>query len=210
MHVIPLHLADVTYPEWHPRAGETGPVLAFAITGGARRFLVDSGIGPPQPRIDALYQPRRFDLSRALAGAGIDAAKIAGIICTHLHFDHCGGNGALDAPVYVQRAEREAAREPGYTIPEFVDLPDRRYVLLDGDAEVAPRIRIVATPGHTPGHQAVVVDTAEGPVAIAGQAVERASEYAPASDDPAVARLAALDPVAVHFSHDAEIWRRSS
>jgi glyoxylase-like metal-dependent hydrolase (beta-lactamase superfamily II) len=42
--------------------------------------------------------------------------------------------------------------------------------ILDGDTELLPGIRCVVMPGHTPGHQAVYVDTASGPTIIAGDA----------------------------------------
>ena len=43
------------------------------------------------------------------------------------------------------------------------------YELLDGEAEVAPGLRLLPTPGHSPGHQSLVVETSAGTVVIAGQ-----------------------------------------
>ena len=55
------------------------------------------------------------------------------------------------------------------------------YEILDGEEEILPRIRVVPTPGHTDGHQSLVVDCAEGPVVLLGQAYEFASDCAKAA-----------------------------
>jgi glyoxylase-like metal-dependent hydrolase (beta-lactamase superfamily II) len=84
---------------------------------------------------------------------------------------------------------------------------------------------VIPTPGHAPGHQSLVVETGEGNVLIAGQALlsllewsggadEMLSGEPPADDDrheayvTSVRRLRELDPVRVHFVHDPEIWTR--
>jgi hypothetical protein len=84
-------------------------------------------------------------------------------------------------PLFVQRAELAAALEPGYTVPALVDFPGATYEQLDGEAEILPGVRVVPTPGPTPGHQSLVVDCAEGPVVLLGQAYEFASDWARAA-----------------------------
>jgi len=76
----------------------------------------------------------------------------------------------LNARVYVQKAELEFFRKP--------HLIDHRYepellegvnvVALEGDAEIADGIRVLLTPGHTPGGQSVVVNTSRGRAVITG------------------------------------------
>ncbi len=53
--VIPLHLADVTYPPSNPLAGQEGPVFAFAIRHPDGLVLVDTGIGEGNAWIDENY-----------------------------------------------------------------------------------------------------------------------------------------------------------
>lgn len=160
--VEPLHVADVTFPGWHPRAGENGPAFAFLPLGDSGPLLVDTGLGPPHAGIDEWYRPRRYSSEVALLGHGLRLGDIRAVVLSHLHFDHVG-NAHLFAgvPLYVQRAERDAARESRYTIAEFVDFEGARYELLDGDYELRPGVRVLATPGHTPGHQSVAVETNE-------------------------------------------------
>lgn len=86
-------------------------------------------------------------------------------------FDHCGGNRlfAGRVPIHVQRIELEDARAEGqYTIWEWVDFPGAEYVEHDGEAEILPGVRLVPAPGHTRGHQIVVVETDDGPVVLGG------------------------------------------
>src|SRR5439155_26216871 len=92
--VVPLHLADVTYPGSHPLAGKDGPVLAFAIRHQNGVVLVDTGIGGGNAWIDENYRPRRREVRDALAAAALDAgaARLTGN--THLPFAHCAYNGA--------------------------------------------------------------------------------------------------------------------
>jgi N-acyl homoserine lactone hydrolase len=95
---------------------------------------------------------------------------VAIVVNTHLHFDHCGGNRLFPAvPIHVQRRELADARtQADYTIREWVDFPGATYVEHDGEAEILPGVRLVPAPGHTEGHQIVVVETDEGPVVLGG------------------------------------------
>jgi N-acyl homoserine lactone hydrolase len=100
------------------------------------------------------------------------------VINTHLHYDHCENNPALErAEFFVSRVEWEFAQAP---VPSQNwsyqaawtggAVSYRNYHLLAGDHQVAPGLRIIQTPGHTPGHQSVLVNTAEGVLCVAGDA----------------------------------------
>jgi len=104
--VIPLHLADVTYPASHPLAGQDGPVLAFAIRHPDGLVLVDTGIGEGSEWIESNYRPRSRDIREALAGAKLDPDQVRTVINTHLHFDHIGNTELFrNARLIVQRSE---------------------------------------------------------------------------------------------------------
>ena len=145
------------------------------------------------------------------------------IVNTHLHFDHCGQNDALGpVPVWVRPEELDlAASDPLYTVPEWASVPDELVRIAGDGDEIAPGVRLVATPGHTPGHQSVVVTGVdERPDVIVGQACYRCDEFAdgvPAADnvhDPALVdaarasllRLRSLRPSSAYFSHDRRIF----
>jgi len=97
-------------------------------------------------------------------------SRVAVVVNTHLHFDHCGGNRVFPGiPIHVQRRELADARtEGGYTVRDWVDFPGATYVEHDGEVEILPGIRLLPAPGHTAGHQIVVVETDAGAVVLGG------------------------------------------
>lgn len=212
-----------TMPADSSLAGEKIVVVAYLVRHARGLFLFDTGIGEGHREADERYHPiRRRALDEALADAGVSVGDVTEVANCHFHLDHCGGNPRFaGVPIFAQHAEHEAAGSLEYTLPEVVDFPGARLELHDGEADVAPGIRIVPTPGHTPGHQSVVVQTTGGPIVIAGQAVNDAAEYtrahlawqvATTSSDIAppqpewVARFAELGPRRVFFAHDLAVW----
>jgi N-acyl homoserine lactone hydrolase len=207
--VIPLHLADVTYPDAHPLAGQDGPVLAFAIRHSEGLVLVDTGIGEGNEWIQENYRPRGRNVRDALTAAKLDPDSVRAIVNTHLHFDHCGQNRAFPGvPMHVQQAELDLALREGHTIVEWVDFPDARYEPVEGDGEIIEGVSVLATPGHTPGHQSVAVRTGDGLVLIVGQAAQDARSFATGPADPSIQRLRELNADRIHFSHDRAVLRR--
>lgn len=198
------------------------PCFGYIVSHPAGLVLVDTGMGA-HPEVDAHYRIRRIPLAHALAVAGLTGTDIRFIVNCHLHFDHCGGNVDLPGrPIFTQRVELEAARAPGYTLPELVDAPGLNYELLDGEAELLDGVLVIPTPGHTSGHQSVVVRTADGTVVVAGQSHDTATAFGSdvlscrsrrdrhAQDLPVVRewteRVLALDPRRVVFAHDGAVW----
>ena len=207
--VVPIHLADVTYPATHPLAGQDGPVLAFAIRHPDGIVLVDTGIGEGNEWIEENYRPRVRDVREALTAATLDPDGVRAIINTHLHFDHCGQNRAFPGvPIHVQQAELDIALREGHTVVEWVDFPDARYDSVDGDREIVEGISVLATPGHTPGHQSVTIRAGDGLVLIVGQAAQDARSFATGPSDPSIERLRQLNADRIHFSHDRAVLRR--
>lgn len=187
-------------------------VLGYVVRSPAGLVLLDTGMGDAGPETEAHYQPSRVPLPAALARVGVDLDEVAVVVNCHLHFDHIGGNPLLAGrPILAQRGELDTAREPDYTVPELVDFAGARYDLLDGEAEVAPGLLVVPTPGHVDGHQSLVVTCADGTVVLAGQAHDSAAEWAAhaASERPTpwMRRILDLDPRRVLFAHDRAEWR---
>jgi glyoxylase-like metal-dependent hydrolase (beta-lactamase superfamily II) len=143
-------------------------VHAFVVRTPGRLLLVDSGLGSFPP-----YRPWRSHTDReaALGRAGVDPADVADVILTHLHADHAGGVAAADgtprfpnARVHVHRADRahfSAERDPdGYDAGREIDALERAglAVTTEADHQIAPGVRVLHSPGHTPGHRSVIAE----------------------------------------------------
>lgn len=157
------------------------------IESDGRRILVDCGVGDkPNELIATQYDVRRphGTLIADLARCGIRPEDIDIVILTHLHGDHCGwatrlgegrdnpsGSSALPVPTfpnaryYVQGQEYEDATHPNertrntYFAENFVPLMAHGVLtLLDGPATITASVRVVPTPGHTAGHQSVIIE----------------------------------------------------
>lgn len=213
--VFPLRLSEFVYPPQHPLAGAAGTVYGYAIRHSAGILLFDTGVGSGHAWIDEHYRPRTRAIDDALREAGLDPARVTAIAHSHLHFDHCGQDARFaGVPIYVQQVELEAARAEGYTVPEWAFFGGARHVALEGDAELAPGVRLLATPGHTAGHQSAAIATPAGLVVLAGHAVDSAADWragtagADASEEAlaSAARLRALAPRRVYFAHDPAVW----
>ena len=213
-----LHLASLPGSD-----GRRWPVHGFVVTHPGGAVLVDTGVGGPQQLLDDWRVVNR-SVADALAELDMSPADIGLVINTHLHFDHCGQNAVFrHAPHYVQRAELSRAQRESPDMCGWFDFMNARWELLDGDAEVLPGLEVIATPGHTEGHQCVAVrdgdaafDLLIGDAAYTPRVyADPASEQLPpgqASDVPAwrdtVRRIHALRPDRVHFCHHTDVVHR--
>ncbi len=152
-----------------------------------------------------------------MAGTSPDAIDL--VIQTHTHIDHVGGLGDCPhAPILMARAERALERPLYWGAARPMDWPDRDYVLIDGDAEIGPGLRVLAVPGHTPGQLAVMLTLPEtGPVLLTSDAISRPDEMTEGFDGAwnaalaagSYARLLALAAETdawIIYGHDPEQW----
>ncbi|HXS61747.1 MAG TPA: N-acyl homoserine lactonase family protein [Streptosporangiaceae bacterium] len=197
------------------------PLLGYVVDHPQGTILFDTGMGS-DPEADALYRPRRVALEQALEVVGVSKSDITIAANCHLHFDHCGGNPQLgQIPVFVQEAElREARTTQDYTLPELLE--GSRFELVTGEVELLPGVFLIPTPGHTSGHQSLLVRRSDGAVVVAGQSHDTATQYAADQaawranqDDPGrplpeppdwVGMLQRYDPAMVYFAHDRSVW----
>ncbi|HKQ62427.1 MAG TPA: MBL fold metallo-hydrolase [Candidatus Polarisedimenticolaceae bacterium] len=164
------------------------------IEDGRERTLVDTGAGDKwDAKGRAIYRIEARSAAEILAPAGLRPEQIDRVINTHLHFDHAGGNtvrredGTLaaafpNASYVVQQAELDTAAwdheriRASYFPDNYAPLQrDGRLFPVVGDAALGPRIRLRHAPGHTPGMQLVLVETAEGTVAFMADLLPTAS-----------------------------------
>jgi N-acyl homoserine lactone hydrolase len=215
LEISRLHLASLQGAD-----GRRWPVHGFVVTHPVGAVLVDTGVGGLQQWLDDWRVVNR-SVADALAELDMSPADIGLVINTHLHFDHCGQNAVFrHAPCYVQRAELSRAQRESPELYDWFGFMNARFELLDGDAQVLPGLEVIATPGHTAGHQCVLVrDDVGGFDLLIGDAAytprvysDPASDRLPAgqaADVPAwrgsLHRIQALGPDRVHFCHHTDV-----
>jgi N-acyl homoserine lactone hydrolase len=159
------------------------PVWCAAIEGNGKRIIVDTGISDPQWTARLMcptWQAPEETIDGALEVLGWTRNSVDVVINSHLHHDHCANNAAFpQAEFFVSLAEWEFAQSPIATqevmynrswLAPPLGLFD--YTLVQEDFyEVLPGLRLVRTPGHTPGHQSLLVNTDEGVLCVSGDAV---------------------------------------
>jgi glyoxylase-like metal-dependent hydrolase (beta-lactamase superfamily II) len=217
-----LEAAEATYPDIYTEDGRWRlRVRAWLIIGDAGPILVDTGIGGASSpaREWTTETGHLFDM---LAELGIRGTEIGTVIVSHVHDDHAGGivtdDGDLAAPNaqhLVQRADVEWLRaatstdEPGATAWRMLSTIEDAGILhvVEGDRSVSPGLSLRHLPGHTPGHQVVIIedagdrmiltaDTWNHPLQISDPDGQSGSDDDPAA--AAVARRTLFDDVEAH------------
>jgi glyoxylase-like metal-dependent hydrolase (beta-lactamase superfamily II) len=150
-------------------------------------ILIDSCIGNDKPRPQRPKWNMKTDDNylRGLNAAGFTPDDIDFVMCTHLHVDHVGWNTRLEngrwVPTFPNARYVFAKQEYDHwfeqnaktEIPPFVDsvLPvveARRHELVGNDHQIGDHVRIVPTPGHTPGHIAVAMGRGKDDAVFSG------------------------------------------
>jgi N-acyl homoserine lactone hydrolase len=203
----------------------TIPVWGAAVEGNGLKILVDTGIGEPDKYVPyhPCWQEKDETLEAALAELGWHFNDIDLVINSHLHYDHSENNPKLpNARFYVSLREWEYAKHPIenqkwlYTHNwDQEPLSVMNYVLVSHDLfEVVPGIKTIETPGHSAGHQSVLIQTAEGLLCVAGDAacfMENFTRPTPpgglTSAEQALASIEKMRRLAdrIFMNHDPEI-----
>ena len=157
-------------------------VAAYLIVHPRGTLLWDSGVIP-----DELIQPGGTTEARAtvhktlrsqLAEIGYKPSDITYLALSHNHYDHSANANSFTASTWlVQKAERAAMfpdtppQNPNNAAARFSALKNSKTRVLDGDYDVFGdgSVVIIATPGHTPGHQSLLVNLRKtGAVLLSG------------------------------------------
>lgn len=215
------------------------PVPAYLVQAGGQTILFDTGMpalcyaGDPR----ALADESEPDPPWAIPYGGADdtvigqltamqlrPADVELVVNSHLHFDHCGGDAHFThCPLLLQADALAAARAmPDQYDPAWGwDAPGLRHQTIVGDFTLAPGVELLATPGHAPGHQSLLLRLPNtGPMLLTFDAVYTEplwlADELGAAADPELAR-ASMDRLRgvaretgaqVIFGHDPSQWSR--
>lgn len=175
-----------TFDPFDERVGTKAynPYFMYLVRHPQGNLLFDSGVHPqlrtdPVARLGPAAAAFQVQMTEAdtvpgrLASIGMTPSDVDIVVQSHLHFDHAGGLEWLKhAPILVQREELGFAFDP----PVYQELiyvhADFDHGLnwqeLDGDHDVFGdgRLTILSTPGHTRGHQSLMVKLGSGQTVI--------------------------------------------
>ncbi|HEY6761555.1 MAG TPA: N-acyl homoserine lactonase family protein [Baekduia sp.] len=160
------------------------PVWAAAVEGNGRRIVIDTGIRDPEwvrELGQTCEQQADETMAGALAAIGWSPEDVDLVINTHLHYDHVGFNTLFPhARFLISAVEWSAAQAPVLTQralyqPHEHLLPPlgifHYHMIAQDFYDVADGIKVIQTPGHSVGHQSVLVQTEEGVLCVVGDAV---------------------------------------
>jgi len=209
-------------------AGQRVVAVAYLVRHPEAILLFDTGFPFEEPTSvnegdDPIPTfPRSLVALLAEAGSSIDGLDL--VANCHLHIDHAGGNFRLPTtlPIYAQRIELDEARaDDEALVRDALAIERLAYRTVEGDHELLPGLRLVPTPGHTAGHQSLLVQTDAGTVVLLGQAMPSATDFASAvyavrlqgegSDQVPpypewLPGLLEVDPRRVMLAHDLAVW----
>ena len=161
---------------------------AFVLRSRGKNVMIDTCIGADRKREYDVFCNLKTSFLEDLAVAGFPAASIHAVLCTHLHFDHVGWNTHLVngrwVPTFPQARYLFGKQEfdhwkhlretGGYhnvehlhdSIDPIVSAGLAEYIT--ADYRLTDEVSLFATPGHTPGHVSVLIQSRGEAAVITG------------------------------------------
>lgn len=224
-------------------------IHALLVEAPGLRLVVDTCIGNDRPRRMTGRQPLATDFLQRFEAAGWTRDSVDAVVCTHLHVDHVGWNTMLvdgawvptfpRARYLIGKAEYDFWRAEGDADQQVI-LGDSVQPIFDAgladlvapDHRLSAEVRLQPTPGHTPGHVSVIIESEGQTAMITGDLMHHPCQVAhpewspPFDEDRGQAlatRRAVIEqvgdqpvlvigthfaaPTAGHIRRDGETWR---
>lgn len=160
----------------------------FVLRSQGRNVMIDTCIGAERDREFPVFTNLQTTFLEDLAAAGFPHESITDVLCTHLHFDHVGWNtrkvNGRWVPTFPQARYLFGRREfahwkhlrdtNGYHHMEHLKDAIDPVVeaglveFIDPDFRLTDEVSLIATPGHTPGHVSVLVESRGASAVITG------------------------------------------
>lgn len=175
-------------------------VQAFTVESRGRRIVVDTcaGNGKRRGGLLQMFDGLDTDLPARMSALGLPFASIDTVVCTHLHFDHVGWNTVLVGDEWVPAFEQARYVLTAADVAHWSTHPEEMHsaayddsiapLLTAGVADVVDvtadghvltdEVRLIATPGHSPGHVSVLIESGGRRALITGDAVHHPVQLA--------------------------------
>ncbi|WP_457939751.1 N-acyl homoserine lactonase family protein [Mesorhizobium sp. 10J20-29] len=192
-------------------------------TGFPAKYAIDAAKASAEDRLKEFGEVRELSTehlpSAQLGKIGLRPSAVDCLIITHTHIDHVGAIADFpDATLLIGAAERALPKPLYWGEVQPMDWPEVETTTVSGDLELCDGLRILSTPGHSPGHLSVLVTLPKtGPVLLTADAISHPSEVDErfaGSWDPELAiksadrilRIATELGAFVIYGHSPEQW----
>lgn len=190
--VVELHVLDFGLFKVHANGRVIGICGFLMVTDLGERILVDTGFlekyaknvekASAEDNLGAfgevldLTETNQPKAQLLLSGTAMEDIDL--LIITHTHIDHVGGIADFpDAPILIAKEERDLPKPLYWHGAQPLDWPMQDYMLVEGDFDLGPNLRILLVPGHAPGQLALSLDMPEsGPMLLVSDAISRPAE----------------------------------
>lgn len=183
------------YPHF---VGEDGTmklsVHALLVRAPGINMVVDTCFGNDKPRALLGRKPLQTAFLDTLASTGCAAEAVDTVVCTHLHVDHVGWNTRLEGDRWVPTFPnaRYLMGRQEYEHWSNEDDPENQAILSDSvqpifdhglatlvemDHRISPELRLIPTPGHTPGHVSVMIESEGERALITGDVLHHPCQF---------------------------------
>lgn len=167
------------------------PVQGFLLKTPSHLILVDSCVGNHKtvPRLPDWHGREDGRFMAALTAAGVTPEDVDYVLCTHLHVDHVGWNTRLEDGRWVPTFPNARYLLPSADEEMYRDSEGHHYaesvlpVIAAGQAELVEaghmlgdHVTLIPTPGHTPGHVSVMVQSNGARAVITGDAIHTTAQ----------------------------------
>jgi glyoxylase-like metal-dependent hydrolase (beta-lactamase superfamily II) len=169
-------------------------IHALLVDAPGLKIVVDTCIGNDKPRALLRGQKLQTDFLKDIADAGFARERVDMVVCTHLHVDHVGWNTMKDGDKWVptfpnaryligkteyehwrKEPEGETADIMNDSVTPIFDAGLAQQVEMDH--RISPELHLVPTPGHTPGHVSVMIESKGETAVITGDMLHHPCQF---------------------------------
>ena len=204
-------------------------VQAFVLEVGDRLVVVDPCVGNGKHREVPYWHEQSWPFMDRFRAAGFDPAAVDLVVHTHLHVDHVGWDTHLVdgrwLPTFTSARHVYVGTEVEFQAADDGDEAGRIRAdsiapifeagladLVDADVDLGPGLRLAPTPGHTPGHASLWIESAGARALLTGDAIHHPVQCAlpdlafVSDHEPALARTTRMDLLAEAAAEDAVVF----